>query len=178
MTQPSDGSQLPDPFAPPPAGGTNPPTDPTAIPPVPPMPPFAAAPPAGSPVPPYGSAPGGAPAQGTPVPPYGSPYGSTPTSPYGAPVQPPNDTPGLVALLAGIGSWLLCPIVLSIVAIIFGRQGMRLAAAGQANNGTFAKVGYWLGIISLVVSILAIIFWIFVVILAVASGSTTSLSTS
>jgi len=93
-------------------------------------------------------------------------------------VQPPNDTPGLVALLAGIGSWLLCPIVLSIVAIIFGRQGMRLAAAGQASNGTFAKVGYWLGIISLVVSIVVFIFWILFVILAVASGSTTSLTTS
>lgn len=172
MTQPNDGSQLPDPFAPPPAGGSNPASGA-------PIPPYGTTPPTGAPIPPYGSTPpAGAPAPGSPMPPYGSQYGSTPMPPYGAPAQPPNDTPGLVALLAGIGSFLLCPIVLSIVAIIFGRQGMRLAAAGQANNGTFAKVGYWLGIISLVLSVLAIIFWIFVVILAVASGSTSSISTS
>lgn len=72
---------------------------------------------------------------------------------------------GTIALVTGILSFFVCPIVLSIVAIVFGKKGMAAAAAGTADNGGQAKAGYIMGIISL---ILAVIFIILYVILGVA----------
>ena len=72
---------------------------------------------------------------------------------------------GTIALVTGILSFFVCPIVLSIVAIVFGKKGMAAAAAGTADNGGQAQAGYIMGIISL---ILAVIFIILYVILGVA----------
>ena len=72
---------------------------------------------------------------------------------------------GTIALVTGILSFFVCPIVLSIVAIVYGKKGMAAAAAGTADNGGQAKAGYIMGIISL---ILAVIFIILYVILGVA----------
>lgn len=73
--------------------------------------------------------------------------------------------PGTTALVTGILSFFLCPIILSIVAIVQGSKGEQLAAQGLANNGDLAKWGKILGIISLALSIigilLAIIFGLF-----------------
>lgn len=99
----------------------------------------------------------------TPPPPPPPPPGS-----YGAP-QPGGPAmqngPGTTALVTGILSFFLCPIILSIVAIVQGSKGEQLAAQGLANNGDLAKWGKILGIISLALSIigilLAIIFGLF-----------------
>lgn len=72
---------------------------------------------------------------------------------------------GTIALVTGILSFFVCPVILSIVAIVFGKKGMAAAAAGTADNGGQAKAGYIMGIISL---ILAVIFIILYVILGVA----------
>lgn len=72
---------------------------------------------------------------------------------------------GTIALVTGILSFFVCPIILSIVAIVYGKKGMAAAAAGTADNGGQAKAGYIMGIISL---ILAVIFIILYVILGVA----------
>ncbi|MGA0980353.1 MAG: hypothetical protein ACO3UX_10475, partial [Candidatus Nanopelagicales bacterium] len=63
-----------------------------------------------------------------------------------------------------------CPIVLSIVAIVFGKKGMAAAAAGTADNGGQAKAGYIMGIISLILGIIFIIFYVLVIGLAVSNS--------
>jgi uncharacterized membrane protein len=76
---------------------------------------------------------------------------------YGG-ATPMNNSAGTTALITGILSLLCCPIILSIVAIIYGRKGMALADAGQANNRGMAQAGFVLGIISLVLVVVGIIF--------------------
>ena len=92
----------------------------------------------------------------TPPPPPPMPTGGGGTQDNGS---------GTIALVTGILSFFVCPIVLSIVAIGYGKKGMAAAAAGTADNGGQAKAGYIMGIISL---ILAVIFIILYVILGVA----------
>ena len=92
----------------------------------------------------------------TPPPPPPMPTGGGGTQDNGS---------GTIALVTGILSFFVCPIVLSIVAIVYGKKGMAAEAAGTADNGGQAKAGYIMGIISL---ILAVIFIILYVILGVA----------
>lgn len=79
---------------------------------------------------------------------------------------------GTIALVTGILSFFVCPIVLSIVAIVFGRKGMAAAAAGTADNGGQAKAGYIMGIISLILAIIVIILYVILGIVLVASNTT------
>jgi hypothetical protein len=81
---------------------------------------------------------------------------------------------GTIALVTGILSFFVCPIVLSIVAIVFGRKGMAAAAAGTADNGGQAKAGYIMGIISLILGIILIIFYIIFFVILVAAGTSTN----
>ncbi|MFM8772476.1 MAG: DUF4190 domain-containing protein [Actinomycetota bacterium] len=79
---------------------------------------------------------------------------------------------GTVALVCGILSFFVCPIILSIVAIIYGKKGMASAAAGRADNGGQAKAGYIMGIISIILFVvLAILYAILGAALLSNSGS-------
>jgi len=66
---------------------------------------------------------------------------------------------GTVALVCGILSFFVCPIILSIVAIIYGKKGMASAAAGRADNGGQAKAGYLMGIISIILAVVGVILY-------------------
>ncbi|MFM7210444.1 MAG: DUF4190 domain-containing protein [Actinomycetota bacterium] len=66
---------------------------------------------------------------------------------------------GTVALVCGILSFFVCPIILSIVAIIYGKKGMASAAAGRADNGGQAKAGYIMGIISIILFVVLVILY-------------------
>jgi hypothetical protein len=44
--------------------------------------------------------------------------------------------------------------IASILAIIFGRMGMKKAEQGLATNGSVAKVSFWLGIVGLILSVI------------------------
>ena len=81
---------------------------------------------------------------------------------------------GTIALVTGILSFFVCPIVLSIVAIIFGRKGMAAAAAGTADNGGQAKAGYIMGIVSLILGVIFIIFYVVVIAGLIAANTTVS----
>jgi len=81
---------------------------------------------------------------------------------------------GTIALVTGILSFFVCPIILSIVAIVFGRKGMAAAAAGTADNGGQAKAGYIMGIISLILGIIVIIFYVVVIAGLIAANTTVS----
>ena len=156
------------PFAPPPEGSVPPPppvgpaygATPPPPPPAygtPPPPPSYAAPPGPPPLPPtsgsqpppplgYGSAPSayGAPASGYGLPPgYGVGYGA-------------ENGKGTSALVFGIVGLLCCPL-LSIVAIVTGRQGMALADQGRANNRGTAQAGFILGWIGVAIWVLGFV---------------------
>jgi hypothetical protein len=79
---------------------------------------------------------------------------------------------GTIALVTGILSFFVCPIILSIVAIVFGKKGMAAAAAGTADNGGQAKAGYIMGIISLILGIIVIVLYVILGIFLVSSGAT------
>ena len=81
---------------------------------------------------------------------------------------------GTIALFTGILSFFVCPIILSIVAIIYGKKGMAAAAAGTADNGGQAKAGYIMGIISLILAIILIIVYIILGVALVSSGTMTN----
>lgn len=99
----------------------------------------------------------------TPPPPPPPPPPAYPGPAGGGPAM--QNGPGTTAFVTGILSFLVCPIILSIVAIVQGSKGEQLAAQGLANNGDLAKWGKILGIISLVLAIigfiLALVFGIF-----------------
>ena len=114
------------------------------------------------------------PAASTPPPPppppppaaYGAPAAPAYGAPgsYGAPAVAPQNTQGIIALVTGILSLICCGFIFGVVAIITGRNGMRLAAEGRANNGGLAKAGLVLGIIGLVL-------WALWLVYAIAKGS-------
>lgn len=93
-----------------------------------------------------------------------------PPPPAGGAGAYPDNSKGTVALITGILGIFVCPIILSIIAIIFGRQGMDAAARGTANNAGMAKAGWVLGIVGLVLGVLGIIFYIIVGVVAVSQS--------
>lgn len=123
---------------------------------------------------------------GTPVPPPGAPV-----PPPGASVPPPgaefrpagspatmastaDNTMGVLALIAGILGFTCFPLLGSILAIIFGRMGIKKAEQGLATNGSMARVGFWLGVISLVLSAIGFFIIIILSIVAAIAGGDSS----
>ena len=80
-----------------------------------------------------------------------------PPSPAAGGADSVDNSKGTTALVTGIIGLVICPIIFSIIAIIFGKQGMDAAARGTANNAGMAKAGYILGIIGLVLGVLGLI---------------------
>jgi hypothetical protein len=76
--------------------------------------------------------------------------------PAGTPVALENGM-GTAALVMGILQFLCLGTIGSILAIIFGRIGMKKASQGRATNGGVAKAGFWLGIVGLILSVVTII---------------------
>ncbi|MEV0889729.1 DUF4190 domain-containing protein [Promicromonospora sp. NPDC050262] len=115
----------------------------------------------GSPAGPDAGAPYGQ--QGVPTP-YGQP--GAPAAPqYGYGQTPPKNDLGVWALITGILSYVFCPLLLGIAAIITGTMSRRAADAGLANNRGMGTAGLILGWINVVLVVLAIVF--FVIALAV-----------
>ncbi|MGP7960861.1 hypothetical protein ACTVCO_08640 [Sanguibacter sp. A247] len=112
--------------------------------------------------PPYGQQPYGQPSYGQQ--PYGQQsYGQQPygQQPYGAPYAPnvnqEKNSLGVIALVAGIASFMGLGPLASIPAIIFGVMSRHAAAEGRADNGTLGTVGMWLGIVGIVVAVAVLI---------------------
>jgi hypothetical protein len=120
--------------------------------PTPPLPPQ-------QPVPPtYGAAPAAGPA-GTP----GAPVSAPPGTDY------PGKTLGVVALVAGIVSYFILPIVAGIAAIIMGAIARKQSKQAGYKN-TMALVGLILGIVNIVVYAIVTIIIIVAVIAAVSAS--------
>lgn len=91
--------------------------------------------------------------------------GTPPPPPYGAPPQylPPRPTlPGdgkaTTALIVGIAGLLCCPLI-GILAIIFGKQATREAAAAGFPQPGNAQAGIVLGWIAIGLAVVAIVFF-------------------
>jgi hypothetical protein len=80
---------------------------------------------------------------------------------------PPQNGMGVAALVMGILQFFCLGLIGSILAVVFGRIGMRKAASGQATNGGTAKAGFVLGIIGLVLFAILIV----ITVIAVATGN-------
>ena len=148
------------------------PKNPLELPAVPMLPFGAPVPPPGAPVPPPG---GAVPPPGAPVPPPGAPV-----PPPGASMRPPgvpatvvstgDNSMGVLALIAGILGFTCMPFIGAVLAIIFGRIGIKKAERGLATNGGMARVGFWLGVISLSLTALGFLIIIILSILAAIAG--------
>jgi hypothetical protein len=94
-----------------------------------------------------------------PPPPMGDP--NDPNGAFGAPQDTSGNIFGILALIAGIVSIVLCCVYAGlwagVPAIILGVVGKKKADAGQANNKTLANVGFILGIIGAALFVLGII---------------------
>lgn len=93
-----------------------------------------------------------------------TPYPSQPNQPMA-----PQNGMGTAALVMGIVQWFCLGIVGSILAVVFGRIGMKRAEQGLATNGGAAKAGYILGIIGIILNIIAFI--VLIVVFATSGGS-------
>lgn len=82
--------------------------------------------------------------------------GPTPSStwpPPASPHQPPVSNKATTAMVLGIVSWLVCPIVLSVMAMVFAQQAKQEIDANPTTVGGRgrAEAGFWIGLTSLIV---------------------------
>lgn len=112
-----------------------------------------------------------------PPPPPGNPPPPPPPSGFGS--QPSMNTGSassnaIIALVAGILSFVMCPFILGIVAWVMGKSEVGKIDRGESAMAgrSMANIGMWLGIANVILSILAIIGYVLIILLAiVTSGS-------
>jgi hypothetical protein len=86
----------------------------------------------------------------------------------------PKNQLGVWALVLGIAGIVLCGLFAGIPAIIVGNNAKRAAAQGEANNGGLGTAGVILGWISVGLSVLGIVIWVFIFGLAAANNGGTT----
>ncbi len=115
---------------------------------------------------------------------FGAPPPPPPPSMSTPPPPPPSSggmnmnaggsagTNAIIALVAGILSYIFCPFILGIVAWIMGKGELGKIDRGESSEAgrTFAKIGMWLGIINVVLSILFGLVYILIIVLAIATS--------
>lgn len=117
---------------------------------------------------------------------YPSDFGAPPPPPppsMSSPPPPPPPSAGMntgggagtnaiIALVAGILSYIFCPFILGIVAWIMGKGELGKIDRGESSEGgrSFAKIGMWLGIINVVLSILFGLVYVLIIVLAIATS--------
>lgn len=96
---------------------------------------------------------------------YGPP--GAPAAPqYGYAPTPPKNDLGVWALVTGILSYVMCPLLLGIAAIVTGTMSRRAADEGLANNRGMGTAGLILGWINVALVLLGIAFFV----VALAAG--------
>lgn len=142
-------------------------------------------PPEGAPPPPGAAVP---PPSGMPPPPPGAqapPPGQAwaPPGPPGPPGMPPpgyvpvarknTDGMAVAALIMGIAGFFFCPLVLGVLAVIFGYMGRRRIAEsnGVLEGDSFCTAGIILGFIQIGIMLLVGIIWAIIAIIAATSNA-------
>lgn len=105
-----------------------------------------------------------------------SDWNPPPPGGYGQPAygQPRTESLAVASLVLGIAGFLVCPLVCSILAIVFGTQAKNKIRQDPSLQGAgMAQAGFVLGIISLAVGVIVLVIVIFAA--ANDSGSSSSL---
>ena len=96
---------------------------------------------------------------------------TTPMPPAPGGQTAPQNGMGTAALVMGILQFVCLGPIASILAIVFGKIGMTKADQGLATNRSSAQWGFWLGIVGLALSVIALIFWVLFFVIAASSGN-------
>lgn len=81
-------------------------------------------------------------------------------------------TNAIIALVAGILSYIFCPFILGIVAWIMGKGELGKIDRGESSEAgrTLAKIGMWLGIVNVILSVLFGLGYILIMVVIFASS--------
>ena len=105
-----------------------------------------------------------------------NPYAASPSSPWSGTATSapslhryPKPDRGVLVLVMGILSFAICG-VFGIAAVIMGRTALNDIQSGRANpkDKTMVQVGFWLGVVNLILHVLAIIFYIIIFAVAIS----------
>jgi len=118
-------------------------------------------PPYGQPNAPYGQP--GAPAA------YGQP-GAPAASQYGYAPSPPKNDLGVWSVVTGILSFVFCPLVLGIAAIVTGTMSRKAADQGLANNRGMGTAGLILGWANVALVLIGVAFFVIALAAGLLSG--------
>lgn len=102
--------------------------------------------------------------------PYGQPGAPAAAPQYGYAASPPKNDLAVWSLVTGILSYVMCPLLLGIAAIITGNMARRAADEGLANNRGMATAGLILGWVNVGLSVLGIVFVIFALAVGLFAG--------
>ena len=116
---------------------------------------------------------------------FATDFGAPPPPPPSMSTPPPPPSSGgmntggsagtnaIIALVAGILSYVFCPFILGIVAWIMGKGELSKIDRGESSEAgrTLAKIGMWLGIVNVALSILFGLVYLLIIVLALATGS-------
>lgn len=105
-------------------------------------------------------------------------YPTAPVATYGVAgpqyvylVPPPKNDLAVWSLVTGILSWVVCPLILGIAAIVTGSAGRRAVQGGQANNPGMATAGLILGWVNVGLTGALLALWILVPLAAFAGAA-------
>lgn len=81
-------------------------------------------------------------------------------------------TNAIIALVAGILSYIFCPFILGIVAWIMGKGELGKIDRGESSEAGrgMAKIGMWLGIVNVILSVLFGLVYVLIIVLAIATS--------
>ncbi|MCI0449156.1 MAG: DUF4190 domain-containing protein [Chlorobi bacterium] len=113
---------------------------------------------------------------------FGAPPPPPPPSMSTPPPPPPSGGAGtgmsagtnaIIALVAGILSYVMCPFILGIVAWIMGKGELGKIDRGESSEAgrTMAKIGMWLGIINVILCILFGLVYLLIILLAIVTSN-------
>lgn len=118
---------------------------------------------------------------------YPSDFGAPPPPPppsMSSPPPPPPPSAGMnaggsastnaiIALVAGILSYVMCPFILGIVAWIMGKGEIGKIERGESSEAgkSLAKIGMWLGIVNVILSVLFGLVYVLIIVLAIATSN-------
>jgi hypothetical protein len=100
-------------------------------------------------------------------------YQYGPPQQYGYGPPPPKNDLGVWSLVTGILSWILCPLVLGIVAVATGNASRKAIRAGLANNSGAATAGLILGWINIALVGAAVVVWVGIVLVGLLGAALT-----
>jgi hypothetical protein len=117
---------------------------------------------------------------------FQSDFGAPPPPPPSMTTPPPPPSSGgmnmgaggsastnaIIALVAGILSYIFCPFILGIVAWIMGKGELGKIDRGESAEAgrSMAKIGMWLGIVNVILSVLFGLVYVLIIVLAIATS--------